>query len=136
MGEPYREVARAPRNGFGTAALLLGIVAILFAVLLGWLLVGVPFAVVFGLLAVMFGFVGRGRAKRGEATNGGVALTGVVLGIFSIVVCIAVGAAWWAFFRSDTGTEYRRCIDAANGDRAAIRQCTDNVKHKVTGVRR
>lgn len=59
------------RNGFGIAALVLG----LFALLLSWTIIG---GVLFGILALIFGLLGRARAKRGEATNGGMSVAGVV----------------------------------------------------------
>ena len=36
--------------------------------------------IVLGVVAVVFGFLGRGRVKRGTANNGGVAIAGIVLG--------------------------------------------------------
>lgn len=62
-----------PRNGLGTAALILGIIAIpgILTVVLGILL---------GLLALIFGIIGRKRYSRREATNGGAALAGAILG--------------------------------------------------------
>jgi hypothetical protein len=57
-----------PRNGMGTAALVLGILSFLC----GWIL---------GLLAIIFGAIGIARANRGEATNKGMAVAGLILGI-------------------------------------------------------
>src|SRR4051812_10782267 len=70
---PYGGPAGPPRNGLGTAALVLGIVAIpgIFTVVLGILL---------GLLALIFGIIGRKRYSRREATNGGAAMAGAILG--------------------------------------------------------
>ena len=45
------------RNGLGTAALVLGILALVTC----WTVIG---GVVLGVLAVIFGFIGRGRVKR------------------------------------------------------------------------
>lgn len=78
------------RNGLGTAALVLGILALLLC----WTVVG---GVVFGLLALIFGAIGRARVKRGEATNGGPALAGVILGLLGVVlsvVLVVVGATF------------------------------------------
>ncbi|MGA4846421.1 DUF4190 domain-containing protein [Streptomyces sp. G5(2025)] len=72
----------APANGIGVAGLVLGIIAAAGFCL--W-----PLAIVLGILAVIFGAVGRGKARRGEATNGGQALAGIICG----VVGIALGAA-------------------------------------------
>jgi heme/copper-type cytochrome/quinol oxidase subunit 2 len=62
----------------GVAALVLGIIAVV-------LFMTHVFAIVLGVLAVIFGGVGRGKASRGEATNGGQALAGLILGAVGIV---------------------------------------------------
>src|SRR4051794_34308757 len=69
---PYGGPGGPPRNGLGTAALVLGIVAIpgILTVVLGILL---------GLLALIFGIIGRKRYSRREATNGGAAMGGALL---------------------------------------------------------
>lgn len=75
------------RNGLGTAALILGIIGTLSGVtmVLFWL------AGILGLIALILGLVGKGRVKRGEASNKGVALTGAILGLVSLVLSV-VGA--------------------------------------------
>ncbi|MFJ8696351.1 DUF4190 domain-containing protein [Streptomyces roseolilacinus] len=79
--------AAPARNGLGTAALVLGIIGTVsgFIPLFFWL------AGVLGLLALVLGLVGRGRAKRGEATNKGLATTGAILGLVALVLSV-VGA--------------------------------------------
>ncbi len=77
FGRPYGAGYPTPRNGLGTAALVLGIIA----VVLSWT---IWFGVVLGVLAVCFGGAGLGRARRGEATNRGSALAGLILGIVAI----------------------------------------------------
>ncbi|MFJ5778174.1 DUF4190 domain-containing protein [Streptomyces sp. NPDC093094] len=74
-----------PSNGMGTAGLVLGIIAdVIFCL---W-----PVAIVVGILAVIFGAVGRGKAKRGEATNPGQALAGIICGVVGIALGIGLGA--------------------------------------------
>ena len=46
--------------------------------------------IVLGLLALIFGLLGRGRAKRGEATNGDLSVTGIVLGIIGLLIAIGI----------------------------------------------
>ncbi|GHB76756.1 hypothetical protein GCM10010347_53930 [Streptomyces cirratus] len=68
-----------PSNGFGITALVLGVLAIVACpTMFG--------SVVFGIPAVVFGALGRGKARRGEATNGGVALAGLICGAVGIVI--------------------------------------------------
>jgi Domain of unknown function (DUF4190) len=68
-----------PRNGFGIAALVLGIVSILLFPGLG---------IILGLLGIIFGILGIRLASKGEATNNGMAIAGVVLS----AVGLALGA--------------------------------------------
>lgn len=76
-------------NGMGTAALVLGIIA----VVMSWYWVA---ALPLGIVGIVLGVLGRKKAARGEATNRGAATAGMVLGIVGIVlaaVFIAVIAA-------------------------------------------
>lgn len=72
------------RNGMGVTALVLGIIGVLSGIpmITFWL------AGPLGVLALIFGLVGRGRVKKGQATNKGVAITGTVLGVIAILVSI------------------------------------------------
>ncbi|HVQ51654.1 MAG TPA: DUF4190 domain-containing protein, partial [Mycobacterium sp.] len=54
-----------PRNGLGITALVVAIIGLVFC----WTVAG---GIILGLCAIIIGFVGRGRVKSGEATNGGV----------------------------------------------------------------
>ncbi|WP_246101690.1 DUF4190 domain-containing protein [Streptomyces cyaneus] len=68
-----------PSNGMGTAGLVLGIIsAVVFCL---W-----PIAIILGVLALIFGSIGRGKARRGEATNPGQALAGVICGAAGVVL--------------------------------------------------
>jgi Na+(H+)/acetate symporter ActP len=70
----------APRNQFGIASLVLGLIALATC----WLLIGL----FVGIAAVITGDIGRGRVKRGEADNPRTAMAGVVLGAVAIVAGI------------------------------------------------
>jgi hypothetical protein len=73
-----------PSNGMGTAGLVLGILAAIVFCL--W-----PLAVVLGVLGVVFGAIGSRKASRGEATNGGQALAGIICGVAGIVLGVTMG---------------------------------------------
>ncbi|MFJ9770741.1 DUF4190 domain-containing protein [Kitasatospora sp. NPDC101157] len=97
-----------PRNGLGIAAMVLGIVGTVLslAVILFWMS-WLP-----ALLALIFGFIGLGYARRGVATNRGMALAGVILGITGLVV--SIGAGVFVVARVHTVNEERRAeADAA-----------------------
>ncbi|MGW1544010.1 DUF4190 domain-containing protein [Streptomyces sp. NPDC002309] len=76
--------AAEPSNGMGTASLVVGIVGVVIFCL--W-----PVAIVLGLLAVIFGAVGRAKASRGEATNPGMALAGIICGVAGMVLAVVMG---------------------------------------------
>ncbi|MGC5400132.1 DUF4190 domain-containing protein [Streptomyces sp. DT20] len=81
-----------PANGMGTASMVLGILAVcLFCVY------GIP-SLVLGALALIFGIIGRKRASRGEADNGGQALAGLILGSIGIAIgVVIIGGLIWVF---------------------------------------
>ncbi|WP_245873350.1 DUF4190 domain-containing protein, partial [Streptomyces phaeoluteigriseus] len=68
-----------PSNGMGMAAMVLGIVAAVGFCL--W-----PVAIITGVLALIFGLIGRSKANRGEASNPGQALAGVICGTVGILL--------------------------------------------------
>lgn len=111
----------APKNGLGTASLVVAIIS-LFSIFGG---------IVLGVVAVILGFLGRGRVKRGEADNGGIAMAGIVLGALSIVVSIAaIAIAVWGF-REVGGTDYVDCLSRAGSDQQAIEACADEFTQRV-----
>jgi hypothetical protein len=71
-----------PRNGFGVTALVCGLIG----ALLGLVIYLFAVTAILGIVAVVFGILGTSRARRGEATNTGVAVAGTVLGL---VACVA-----------------------------------------------
>lgn len=78
---------RPARNGLGIAALVLGVIGAVSGLIpfLFWL------AGILGVIALILGLAGRGRAKRGEATNKGMTTFGAVLGLISLILAV-VGA--------------------------------------------
>lgn len=88
-GQPYGwpgyGYGPAPKNGPGTAALTLGIIALCtFWVPLLYLVGAVPCAII----AIVQGSKGRKLAAAGWATNGGKAKAGVVCGIIALILCM------------------------------------------------
>ncbi|MGC2941469.1 MULTISPECIES: DUF4190 domain-containing protein [unclassified Brevibacterium] len=71
------------KNIWGILALIGGIVGILGAFVFGG-------GALFGIAAVIFGFVGLSAVKKGLANNKGLNITGIILGIVSVVISIVV----------------------------------------------
>lgn len=78
------------RNGPGSAALVLGLVAVVFAVVP---VIGDFVTIPSAVLAVVLGIVGLFRVENGIATNRGAALAGVILGFVSGFVTFLIIAA-------------------------------------------
>ena len=113
-----------PRNGLGITALVLAIIGLVFC----WTVVG---GVILGLSAVIIGFVARGRVKRGEATNGGIAVAGIVLGFLAIIVSLIFIPIWIGLFDEVGGTDYVDCLSKAGSNEQAIQQCADQFRDRV-----
>ncbi|MGK5501366.1 DUF4190 domain-containing protein [Streptomyces sp. URMC 125] len=116
---------RPPRNGLGITALVLGVAALL----LFWTLVG---GIVLGLAAIALGIAGRRRAKRGEATNGGMALAGAVVGALGLVASVVVIAAGVSFLNSEEFGNFEECVDKA-GTAAEREQCERDFNRDLEG---
>ncbi|MGW1512651.1 DUF4190 domain-containing protein [Streptomyces sp. NPDC002394] len=87
---PGWQPPQQPSNGMGIASLVLGIIAAV-----GFCLYGLN--IILGILALVFGVIGMKKAGRGEATNRGMALAGVILGAVGIVVgSVVLGLIIWA----------------------------------------
>jgi len=123
-GYPPPPQASAPRNGLGTAALILAIVGLVLC----WSIAG---GVVLGLCAVIIGFVARGRVRRGEATNGGVAIAGIALGAVAIVAALVFIPIYIGLFDQVGGTDYVDCLSSAGNDSDAIQRCADEFTRRV-----
>jgi hypothetical protein len=114
------QAAPRRRNGMGTTALVLGVVALVLVLLL----IFSPLGAFLGLLAVIFGIVGIVRANRREADNRGQAVAGLVTGglalLFGIWFTISVGV-WFSTHVNDFN-QFGQCIDDATGQ-AAREEC-------------
>jgi hypothetical protein len=105
--------ARTRRNGMGTAALVLGIVALVLVVLLLF----APVGAFLGLLALLFGIFGLIRVNRGEADNRGQAVTGLITGAIALLVgvVLTVSIGTWFSTHVNDFNDFGRCLDRASG---------------------
>jgi len=99
----------APKNGLGIAALVLGILAFLS----GLFIIGG----LFGLVAVVLGFLALRKVKRGEASSRGLPITGIILGIIGIIAAVLAVAGIGLL-----GSRAANCDQYAN-DQVALEQC-------------
>ncbi|TCK26996.1 DUF4190 domain-containing protein [Pseudonocardia endophytica] len=87
---------RPPRNGLGTTALVLGILAVLFAMIPIIGMIAWPLSI----LGLIFGIVGVVRLRSGKADNKGVAISGTVLSAIGLILCVV----WVAAFSNAVAT--------------------------------
>lgn len=121
-------VVQQPRNGMGVAALVVGVVALVLAVLI----VFFPLAGLLGLIAVILGAIGMSRASRGEASNRGQALSGLITGLIALILAIVIGVGVGSFFAGHLN-DFRKlgtCWKKAN-TRAEKRACTTAFGNRV-----
>ena len=125
--QPYSGFAPppiGPRNGLGIAALVLAIIGLVFC----WTVFG---GVILGVCAVIIGFVARGRVTRREATNGGIAIAGIVLGFLAIIVSLVFIPIWIGVFHELGGSDYIDCLSKAGSDQQAVQRCADQFREHV-----
>ncbi|MFF5336737.1 DUF4190 domain-containing protein [Streptomyces sp. NPDC013181] len=110
--------AHPARNGLGVAALILGLIGAVSGLIpfLFWL------AGILGTIALILGLVGRGRAKRGEATNKGMATFGAVLALIALIMSV-VGAV----------ITFKAVDDAVDDLNKAVSDTTASAKPKAGG---
>lgn len=111
----------APKNGLGIASLVVAIIGLL----------SVFGGLVLGIVAVILGVIGRGRAKRGEATNGGVAIAGIVLGVLGVIVSIVAIALTVMFAREVGAGDLFDCLQQAGNDTEAQQQCQEQFQRNI-----
>ncbi|MGV0812696.1 DUF4190 domain-containing protein [Mycolicibacterium boenickei] len=127
-GYPMQPGPRGPANGLGIAALIVAVIGLVLV----WSVVG---GLMFGITAVILGFLARGRVQRGEATNGGVAMSGIVLGAIACVLSLVFVGIWLYFgqrwFDDVGGGDYVQCMQQAGDDPTAQQQCEDEFERRV-----
>jgi len=116
-GDYYQGPPTAPKNGLGVAALVIAIIALV----LSFTIIG---GIIGGITAVILGIIGRGRAKRREADNGGVALAGIILGVVSIVASLAFVPIYVGMFKESGFGDYLNCVQQAGQNSNAVQQCS------------
>lgn len=105
-----------PQNGMGTASLVCSLVGLL-----------VPF--ILPVLAIVLGLVGCGRAKGGRATNKGMAITGIVIGV------LVLGIDIYGVERLLSTPAHEQFVDckAAAADQKAYDLCYQQYGERVGG---
>jgi hypothetical protein len=111
----------AGRNdGMALAALIIGILSLLIA----WIPVVGILAAIGGLIALILGFVARGRIKRNATGGNGMAMTGIVTGAIALVVGIVLTVVFFSAFGAwfgDSFRDYAQCVEETGDEQ----RCTE-----------
>jgi energy-converting hydrogenase Eha subunit H len=94
------------------------------ALVLAVLVLFAPLAAILGLVAVILGAVGLGRAGSGVADNRGQAVAGLVTGALALVLGVVLTVSIGTFFATHAN-DFRRfgdCLNSADS-RAARQDC-------------
>ena len=113
-------------GGMATAALVLGILALITSIT-------VFGGVLLGLLAIIFGIIGLRRANRGLALGRGRAIAGIILGALGIVVAGLLIAVGVSLLNSDEVKNLQDCLNNAGNDQTKVQQCQDQFRSQVGG---
>ena|SRR5687768_11768597 len=92
MGTPpvgYQTPGPSKSQGLAVGALVCGIIALIAFCF--W-----PLAIPLGVVAIILGVIGQGKARRGEASGEGLAKTGMILGIAAVALSLLITIAAWA----------------------------------------
>ena len=127
-GAGHGAAPTARRNGMGTAALVIGVVALVLVVLILF----APLGALLGLVALALGIVGLVRANRGQADNRGQAVAGLVTGALALVIGLFFTVSIGAFFATNVNDfrQFGRCLDGARGDQAR-QACAEQLERNL-----
>lgn len=120
---PGAPLPPSPRNGLGVASLVVAIIAILGTCFL--------FGGLLGIVAIVLGVLGLQRVSRGEANNRGMAVTGIVLGAFAIILSALMLVFGFRVFNEYGGRDLITCVQDAGGDNDKVQQCMDEFQQRV-----
>ena len=111
--QPAAGAAPAGSDGLAIAAMIVGILSLLTS----WLVIGA----LGGIVAIVLGFLARGRLKQSGREGNGLAITGIVTGFLAVIIggiVLALGA--WLFTTTDgiggTVSGYIECLEETDGD--------------------
>ena len=123
--DPYGQPAARPRGaGMAIAALVLGILALLFC----WTIVG---GVLLGLGAIVLGILASTRARRGVSSGFGMAVAGIVLGLLGLLASGLLVVLGLTILNSPGGQNLQECLRGAGDDRAKVEQCRRDVQRDL-----
>lgn len=113
-----------PQNTAGIVAVVLAILGIVLC----WTILG---GIIFGSLAVVLGFIGRSKSKKGTATNGTISLLSIILGLVAVALSIVLLVIGLGLFNRSGGRDFADCIARAGNDQSEQQQCADKWQQNI-----
>lgn len=111
-------------SGMATAAMVLGIIALVLC----WTIFG---GIILGLIAVILGAIAYRRARRGEADGQGRALAGLITGGIGILLAGALIAIGVSILNTPSVKNLRTCLNNAGSDQSAVQQCQQQFRNNI-----
>jgi heme/copper-type cytochrome/quinol oxidase subunit 2 len=120
---PPQQTPEKPSNGLGTSGFVLGLIGLIFSFIPVIGMVAWPLVI----LGIIFSAIGFNKANKGRATNKGLAITGLVVSIIGLVICIVWAVAF--------GNAVDDVVDEANREVTIVYEITgDAANVSVTYV--
>ncbi|MEV8567311.1 DUF4190 domain-containing protein [Streptomyces sp. NPDC051322] len=120
--QPGRTAVRSS-NGLAVAALVLGILAVVFF----WTVIG---GILLGVIGLVLGIFGIRRASAGKAPRRGMAITGTVLSVLGILGGAGILIAGISILNSDSFKSYSDCVHHADSQ-SEKDQCARDFNHQL-----
>lgn len=136
-GWPAAGAATSPAptgsDGLAITAMILGILAVVFS----W----IPFlgilAAIGGIVAIVLGGVAMGRVKKSGRPGRGMAVTGLVTGIVSVLFATLVTIGMFTFFRDIGGwgpfQDYAECMEETGDQQMCDEQLEEELNDRFFG---
>jgi Na+-driven multidrug efflux pump len=118
-----------PRNGVGIAALVLGVIGLTLVLTFFFF----PLGAVAAVVALILAPIGMSRASKGQASNRGEAVAGLICALVALVVAVVFTAQIGAFLaqHQDDFGAFGRCMNGAASDQsrgACVRTLGDRLE--------
>ncbi|HTZ45780.1 MAG TPA: DUF4190 domain-containing protein [Jatrophihabitans sp.] len=110
-------------SGMATAAMVLGILAVLTC----WTVWG---GVLLGLLAIIFGAIAARRARL-TGLGRGRAISGIVTGVIGLLLSVVLIAVGVSILNSPAGKNLRSCLKDAGSNQQQVQQCQNQYRDQV-----
>ncbi|ORI20525.1 hypothetical protein BJD99_03425 [Rhodococcus sp. 1163] len=106
----------------------MAVVLAILGIVLCWTILG---GIIFGLLAVVIGFIGRSKSRKGTATNGAISLVSIILGLVAVALSIVLLVVGIGLFNRSGGKDFADCISHAGNNQREQQRCADKWQQNI-----